>query len=189
MARMAGEDADAAAAEVLRRSGNFGTLEGPRSTEVTPRRTRPTTAPPARTTPVKSAVRIKAPLAAVTEASASAVAAAKATAAAEGRGPPVDMNEMVKAHDDLINVILEEEEEVIAAHRGQIEETMELVKSEMALLADVDKPGSAIDQYVDRLSRVLAQKAESIEKLRERVATFQAHLREEEVLSRTVGLH
>lgn len=189
MARMAGEDADAAAAEVLRRSGNFGTTEGPRSTEGTPRRTRPTTAPPARTTPVKSAVRIKAPLAAVTEASASAVAAAKATAAAEGRGPPVDMNEMVKAHDDLINVILEEEEEVIAAHRGQIEETMELVKSEMALLADVDKPGSAIDQYVDRLSRVLAQKAESIEKLRERVATFQAHLREEEVLSRTVGLH
>ena len=189
MARMAGEDADAAAAEVLRRSGNFGTLEGPRSTEGTPRRTRPTTAPPARTTPVKSAVRIKAPLAAVTEASASAVAAAKATAAAEGRGPPVDMNEMVKAHDDLINVILEEEEEVIAAHRGQIEETMELVKSEMALLADVDKPGSAIDQYVDRLSRVLAQKAESIAKLRERVATFQTHLREEEVLSRTVGLH
>ena len=52
---------------------------------------------------------------------ASAVAAAKATAAAEGRGPPVDMNEMVRAHDDLINVILEEEEEVIAAHRGQIE--------------------------------------------------------------------
>ena len=199
MARMAGEDAEAAAAEVLRRSGNFGTLE-PRSTEGTPQRTRPTTAPPARTTPVKSAAttppppasastRVKAPFAAVTEASASAVAAAKATAAAEGRGPPVDMSEMVRAHDDLINVILEEEEEVIAAHRGQIEETMELVKTEMALLADVDKPGSAIDQYVDRLSRVLAQKAESIAKLRERVATFQTHLREEEVLSRTVGLH
>jgi len=211
MARMAGEDAAAAAAEVLRRSGNFGTSSiEPRSTEGTPRRTRPTTAPPARTTtpvksaatdgtpvksaatdgtPVKSAVRVKAPRGAFTEASASAVAAAKATAAAEGRGPPVDMNEMVKAHDDLINVILEEEEEVIAAHRGQIEETMELVKSEMALLADVDKPGSAIDQYVDRLSRVLSQKAESIAKLRERVATFQTHLREEEVLSRTVGLH
>ena len=202
MARMAGEDADAAAAEVLRRSGNFGTLSiEPRSTEGTPRRTRPTTAPPARMTtpvksaatdggtPVKSAVRVKAPRGAFTEASASAVAAAKATAAAEGRGPPVDMNEMVKAHDDLINVILEEEEEVIAAHRGQIEETMELVKSEMALLADVDKPGSAIDQYVDRLSRVLSRKAESIAKLRERVATFRTHLREEEVLSRTVGLH
>ena len=66
---------------------------------------------------------------------------------------------------------------------------MELVKTEMALLADVDKPGSAIDQYVDRLSRGLAQKAESIAKLRERVATFQTHLREEELLSRTVGLH
>ena len=35
---------------------------------------------------------------------------------------------MAAAHDALINVILEEEEEVIAAHRAQIESTMELVK-------------------------------------------------------------
>ena len=198
MARMAGEDARRPPPRCY---GGAGTLElwnrGRRRGRRGGRGA--TTAPPAEATPVKSAAtttprprarpRVKAPLAAVTEASASAVAAAKATAAAEGRGPPVDMNEMVAAHDDLINVILEEEEEVIAAHRGQIEETMELVKTEMALLADVDKPGSAIDQYVDRLSRVLAQKAESIAKLRERVATFQTHLREEEVLSRTVGLH
>jgi kinesin family protein 2/24 len=201
MARMAGEDADAAAAEVLRKSGNFGSgdVAPPRSANTTPRKQRPGTAPPSRGTPKKKAqpsspepapVHIKAPpVVNLREASASAVAAAKATAAESGRGPPVDMAEMVKAHDELINVILEEEEEVIAAHRGQIEETMELVKREMALLADVDKPGSAIDAYVDRLSSVLERKAESIAKLRTRVATFQTHLREEEVLSRTVGLH
>ena len=201
MARMAGEDADAAAAEVLRKSGNFGSVDvaPPRSANTTPRKQRPGTAPPSRGTPKKKAppsspepapVHIKAPpVVNLREASASAVAAAKATAAESGRGPPVDMAEMVKAHDELINVILEEEEEVIAAHRGQIEETMELVKREMALLADVDKPGSAIDAYVDRLSSVLERKAESIAKLRTRVATFQTHLREEEVLSRTVGLH
>ena len=201
MARMAGEDADAAAAEVLRKSGNFGSVDvnPPRSANTTPRKQRPGTAPPSRGTPKKKAppsspepapVHIKAPpVVNLREASASAVAAAKATAAESGRGPPVDMAEMVKAHDELINVILEEEEEVIAAHRGQIEETMELVKREMALLADVDKPGSAIDAYVDRLSSVLERKAASIAKLRTRVATFQTHLREEEVLSRTVGLH
>uniref|UniRef100_A0A7S0XGA9 Uncharacterized protein n=1 Tax=Mantoniella antarctica TaxID=81844 RepID=A0A7S0XGA9_9CHLO len=122
-------------------------------------------------------------------ASTSAVAAAKAIAAAAGTGPPVDILEMVGAHDELINVILEEEEEVVASHRQQIEATMELVKREMALLADVDRPGSAIDVYVDRLAEVLARKAASIADLQERVARFQAHLREEEVLSRTVGLH
>jgi kinesin family protein 2/24 len=99
------------------------------------------------------------------------------------------MLEMVGAHDELINVILEEEEEVVASHRQQIEATMELVKREMALLADVDRPGSAIDVYVDRLAEVLARKAASIADLQGRVARFQAHLREEEVLSRTVGLH
>jgi hypothetical protein len=65
----------------------------------------------------------------------------------------------------------------------------ELVKREMALLADVDKPGSAIDVYVERLAEVLAQKAASIAALQDRVAQFQAHLKEEEILSRTVGLH
>ena len=119
----------------------------------------------------------------------SAMAAAKALAAAAGTGPPVDMTEMVSAHDELINVILEEEEEVVASHRQQIEATMELVKREMALLADVDKPGSAIDVYVERLAGVLDQKAQSIAALQARVAKFQAHLKEEEVLSRTVGLH
>lgn len=101
----------------------------------------------------------------------------------------MDVSEMAAAHDELINVILEEEEEVIAAHRAQIEATMELVKREMGLLAEVDKPGSAIDMYVERLAEVLERKAASIAALRERVATFQTHLREEEVLSRTVGLH
>ena len=112
-----------------------------------------------------------------------------ATAAARGEGPPVDVSEMAAAHDALINVILEEEEEVIAAHRAQIESTMELVKREMSLLAEVDKPGSAIDVYVERLAEVLERKAASIAALRERVAAFQTHLREEEVLSKTVGLH
>lgn len=36
----------------------------------------------------------------------SAQAAAKAIAATEGNGPPVQMQEMVHAHDELINVIL-----------------------------------------------------------------------------------
>ena len=121
--------------------------------------------------------------------SSSARAAAMATAAARGEGPPVDVSEMAAAHDALINVILEEEEEVIAAHRAQIESTMELVKREMGLLAEVDKPGSAIDVYVERLAEVLERKAASIAALRERVAAFQTHLREEEVLSKTVGLH
>ena len=104
-------------------------------------------------------------------------------------GPPADQAEMVAAHDDLINVILEEEEAVIAAHRAQIENAMSLVKREMALLAEVDKPGSAIDAYVERLAEVLEQKQKDVETLRDKVRAFQTHLKEEEVLSKAVGLH
>ena len=89
----------------------------------------------------------------------------------------------------MINVILEEEEAVIAAHRAQIENAMSLVKREMALLAEVDKPGSAIDAYVERLAEVLEQKQKDVETLRDKVRAFQTHLKEEEVLSKAVGLH
>ena len=118
----------------------------------------------------------------------SALAAAKARAHLAG-GPPADQAEMVAAHDDLINVILEEEEAVIAAHRAQIENAMSLVKREMALLAEVDKPGSAIDAYVERLAEVLEHKQKDVETLRDKVRAFQTHLKEEEVLSKAVGLH
>jgi kinesin family protein 2/24 len=121
--------------------------------------------------------------------SGSALAAAKASAHLQGVGPPVDQEEMTKAHDDLINVILEEEEAVIAAHRASIENAMALVKREMSLLAEVDKPGSAIDVYVEHLDDVLEKKQRDIQDLRDKVRAFKTHLKEEEVLSKAVGLH
>jgi kinesin family protein 2/24 len=121
--------------------------------------------------------------------SGSALAAAKAHAHLQGVGPPVDQEEMTKAHDELINVILEEEEAVIAAHRASIENAMALVKREMSLLAEVDKPGSAIDVYVEHLADVLEKKQRDIQDLRDKVRAFKTHLKEEEVLSKAVGLH
>ncbi len=35
----------------------------------------------------------------------------------------------------------------------------------MNILAEVDQPGSAIDQYVDQLESILSQKAEGIRQL------------------------
>jgi kinesin family protein 2/24 len=93
---------------------------------------------------------------------------------------------LAAAHDELMHTILEEEEVVIGAHRKQIEDTMESVRVEMALLQEVDRPGSAIDDYVSGLTAILAARAASIAELQTRLATFQRHLKEEEILSRTV---
>jgi kinesin family protein 2/24 len=43
---------------------------------------------------------------------------------------------------------LEEEEELINGHRKHIDDVVDLVKNEMSLLNDVDKPGSDVDSYV-----------------------------------------
>ncbi|KAG0479817.1 hypothetical protein HPP92_010675 [Vanilla planifolia] len=54
--------------------------------------------------------------------------------------------------DGEINALLEEEEALISAHRKEIENTMEIVREEMNLLAEVDRPGSQIDSYVSQLN-------------------------------------
>ncbi|CAH9080176.1 unnamed protein product [Cuscuta europaea] len=86
--------------------------------------------------------------------------------------------------DDNINEILEEEEALIAAHRREIEDTMEIVREEMKLLAEVDQPGSHIDNYVSQLNFVLSRKAASLVSLQARLARFQHRLKEQEILSR-----
>lgn len=87
--------------------------------------------------------------------------------------------------DDVeIDAILEEEEALIAAHRKEIENTMEIVREEMNLLAEVDQPGSLIDNYVTQLSFLLSRKAAGLVSLQARLARFQHRLKEQEILGR-----
>uniref|UniRef100_A0A0D6R153 Kinesin-like protein n=1 Tax=Araucaria cunninghamii TaxID=56994 RepID=A0A0D6R153_ARACU len=91
-------------------------------------------------------------------------------------------------YDSYINAILQEEEALIAAHRKEIEDTMEIVREEMQLLADVEQPGSLIDNYVSRLSTVLSHKAAGLVSLQARLARFQNRLKEQEILSQKAGM-
>jgi len=54
----------------------------------------------------------------------------------------------------------------------------------MNLLAEVDQPGSLIDNYVAQLNFLLSRKASSLVSLQARLARFQQRLKEEEILSR-----
>jgi len=60
---------------------------------------------------------------------------------------------------------------------------VEIVKQEMTLINDVDKPGSDIDMYVKSLDKILQEKEERIRKVREKLFKFNKILREEEFLS------
>jgi hypothetical protein len=52
------------------------------------------------------------------------------------------------AYEELVTNILEEEDDVVACHRQQIEDNMALVQEEMGLLTQVEMPGGSVESYV-----------------------------------------
>jgi kinesin family protein 2/24 len=87
-------------------------------------------------------------------------------------------------HEKIIEQILEEEEELINGHRKHIDDVVDLVKQEMVLLNDVDKPGSDVEEYVNNLDQILLQKMTMISQMREQLITFHKHLKTEEAMSK-----
>ncbi|CAA6672895.1 unnamed protein product [Spirodela intermedia] len=75
-----------------------------------------------------------------------------------------------------------EEEDLVTAHRRQVEETIDMVREEMKLLVEADQPGNQLDDYISRLSTILSQKAAGILNLQTRLANFQRRLTEHNVL-------
>ncbi|XVF49197.1 hypothetical protein PTKIN_Ptkin03bG0249300 [Pterospermum kingtungense] len=84
--------------------------------------------------------------------------------------------------DDDLSALLKEEEDLISAHRRQVEDTMEIVREEMHLLVEADLPGNQLDNYISKLNSLLSQKAAGILRLQTRLAQFQKHLNEYNVL-------
>ncbi|KAL1814426.1 hypothetical protein DCAR_0518563 [Daucus carota subsp. sativus] len=89
--------------------------------------------------------------------------------------------------DDDLNALLKEEEDLVNAHRKQVEDTMDIVREEMNLLVEADQPGNQLDDYVSRLNAILSQKAEGILQLQNRLAQFQRRLKEHNVLVSSSG--
>lgn len=92
--------------------------------------------------------------------------------------------EVVNDHStDELNSLLEEEENLVSAHRKQVEETMDIVREEMNLLVEVDQPGNQLDEYISKLNIILSQKASGIQQLQTQLRNFQKHLQQYNVLS------
>ena len=95
-----------------------------------------------------------------------------------------NVDDLCTEHEKLIEQILEEEEQLIHSHRGHIDEVVSIVKDEMTLLNEVDKPGSDVEVYIKGLDRVLLKKMQIISGLREKLLNFYSHLKTEESMSR-----
>lgn len=95
-----------------------------------------------------------------------------------------NVDDLCNEHEKLIEKILEEEEQLIHSHRGHIDEVVSVVKDEMTLLNEVDKPGSDVEVYIRGLDEVLLKKMRIISGLREQLLSFYSHLKTEESMSR-----
>ena len=73
-----------------------------------------------------------------------------------------DIDTLKERHEYLVNLILTEEDELLSNHRKFIDDTVDLVKKEMVLLHEVDKPGSNVEQYIDTLDGILQHKQDMI---------------------------
>jgi kinesin family protein 2/24 len=60
----------------------------------------------------------------------------------------VGLEELKDKHEGLVNVILKEEEELLSSHRKYIDDNVDLVKRQMSILNEVDKPGSDVEGYI-----------------------------------------
>ncbi|KAE8674108.1 Kinesin-like protein KIF2C [Hibiscus syriacus] len=89
--------------------------------------------------------------------------------------------------DDDLNALLQEEEDLVNAHRKQVEETMNIVREEMNLLVEAGQPENQLDDYISRLTAILSQKAAGITQLQTRLAHFQKRLKEHNVLVSSSG--
>ena len=55
---------------------------------------------------------------------------------------------MYSDHNVLINKILNEEEDLIEKHKQHVNEIINVEKEEMRLIAEVDRSGSDVEEYV-----------------------------------------
>jgi kinesin family protein 2/24 len=94
-----------------------------------------------------------------------------------------DFQKLSNDHEKLINTILIEEEDFIGQHKLHIDEMVDMIKQEMNLINEVDRPGSDITHYVSNLDKQLANKIEKINGLRSRLHKFNILLKDEEALA------
>uniref|UniRef100_A0A7N0T8I5 Kinesin-like protein n=1 Tax=Kalanchoe fedtschenkoi TaxID=63787 RepID=A0A7N0T8I5_KALFE len=96
---------------------------------------------------------------------------------------PSDFRTKPTHADDDLDALLKDEEDLVNAHRKQVEDTIAIVREEMDLLALADKPGNQLDTYISSLNAILTQKAAGISLLQTRLASFQRRLSDYSVLS------
>ncbi|KAF8667910.1 hypothetical protein HU200_052538 [Digitaria exilis] len=99
--------------------------------------------------------------------------------------PEVHAN-CLDANDEL-DALLKEEEDLVIAHREQVEESISILREDMKLLEEADQPGNQLDEYITKMNFIISKKAAGLMNLQARLARFQQCLSEQNVLVNQSG--
>ncbi|CAN6207643.1 unnamed protein product [Urochloa humidicola] len=83
--------------------------------------------------------------------------------------------------DDVLDALLKEEEDLVVAHRKQVEESINILR-EMKLLEEADQPWNQLDEYITRMNFIISKKAVGLINLQARLVRFQQCLSEQNIL-------
>ena len=87
-------------------------------------------------------------------------------------------------HEKLIEKILEDEEQLIFQHNASCKKSIKVVEEEMQILKEVDKPGSDVEMYVEKLDKVLIRKIDMMLELRKQLLDFYKNIKTEEQMAK-----
>ncbi|GIQ82708.1 kinesin-like protein [Kipferlia bialata] len=93
--------------------------------------------------------------------------------------------EMVRSHGQVVESLYVLEEEVMHAHRHEVDVMMTLVKEEVSLLHAIEQSELEMDEWVGQLVGILDQKQSAIADLQRKLIEFRQQLKLEEDLSRS----
>jgi kinesin family protein 2/24 len=113
------------------------------------------------------------------------VRAALPDAPTPARGPSPAPDALAQTHEALITSLYVLEEEMMAAHRREVDDMMSLVKEEVALLHAIEQAELPLDDWIDRLDSILARKVHSIGALQSKIGEFRQSLDQEAQLIAT----
>mmetsp|Transcript_8455 Transcript_8455/g.14190 ORF Transcript_8455/g.14190 Transcript_8455/m.14190 type:complete len:113 (+) Transcript_8455:2758-3096(+) len=95
-----------------------------------------------------------------------------------------NFDQLGQEHEQLIEKILEEEEQLIFEHNSSCKKSIKIVEEEMKILKEVDQPGSDVENYISKLDKILIQKIDMMSDLRKQLLNFYKNLKTEEQIAK-----
>ena len=91
---------------------------------------------------------------------------------------PGFIEDMTPEQEKLVGAVLDREESLIRSHKKLINGMIELMGHQIDIVGEVSRPGSSIEDYLDKLESIMETKEGMILKIKDQAANLRVQLEE-----------